>query len=75
MTKTRHNVLCCPADFSNFGSGITKWDNWRDEVTPELDKRGTLLQVGGHGFDSFLPPNEYAAEHPEWFSDEHNVST
>lgn len=73
MAKTRHNVLVCPADFSNFGRGDVTWDGFREELTPELVRRGLAVEVGGHGFDSFLLPEEYADDHPEWFVDGCNV--
>lgn len=73
MAKTRHNVLATPADFTNLDRGVVTWDEWRDAVVPELDRRGLLLEVGGHGFDAFLPPEEYEADHPEWFVDDYNV--
>ena len=26
-----------------------------------------MIDVGGHGYENFLPPEEYARDHPEWF--------
>lgn len=73
MAKTRHNVLATPADFTNLGLGVVTWDDWRDAVVPELEKRDIILETGGHGFDAFLPPSEYEESHPEWFVDGYNV--
>jgi tetratricopeptide (TPR) repeat protein len=73
MAKTRHNVLACPSDYSLFGEGVTEWEQWREDLLPELERRGILVEVGGHGFDTFLPPEEYADAHPEWFDEEANV--
>lgn len=73
MAKTRHNILSCPADFSNLGLGVLTWDRWREDLLPELRKRGLLLETGGHGFDSFLPPEIYSEDHPEWFVEGYNV--
>lgn len=73
MAKTRLNVLATPADFTNLGLGVVTWDSWREEVVPELEKRGLLLESGGHGFDAFLPPEEYRDAHPEWFIEGCNV--
>jgi len=73
MAKTRHNVLATPANFTNLELGVVTWDGWRDEVVPELEKRGIILETGGHGFDAFLPPEEYEPSHPEWFVDDYNV--
>ena len=42
---------------------------WRDFVTPELKKRGILIQVGQHGYQNYLPTEEYFHDHPEWFGE------
>ncbi len=65
MAKVRLNVLNCPIDYE--GRGSTKWDNWREILVPELRKRGILIEIGGHGYQNFLPPSRYFREHPEWF--------
>ncbi|MDQ3811269.1 MAG: DUF4838 domain-containing protein [Chloroflexota bacterium] len=65
MAKNRLNVLVYPYDYQ--GLGLVRWDTWRDRLMPELERRGLLLEVGGHGYQSFLPPPHYAAEHPGWF--------
>ncbi len=66
MAKNRLNVLVYP---DNHGSnGYTKWDHWRQVLAPELERRGLLLEVGGHGYNTYLPPHRYQAEHPEWFA-------
>jgi hypothetical protein len=33
----------------------TRWDNWRDALIPELRKRGIPVEVGGHGYQTYLP--------------------
>lgn len=71
MAKTRHNVLVFPTDYRDFGR--MRWDDWREQLIPELEKRGMLLESGGHGFDSFLPREEYEDAHPDWYVGEHNV--
>lgn len=65
MPKVGLNVFVCPID--EFGAGITVWDNWRLDLIPELKKRGLLAEIGQHGYENFLPPSTYFAEHPEWF--------
>ena len=45
-------TLVIPTDYQ--GHGRVKWDNWRDALTPELQKRGILIEVGGHGYQNFL---------------------
>jgi hypothetical protein len=47
MAKQRLNVLVYPYDY--LGHGIVRWDMWRDQLLPELQRRGILLEVGGHG--------------------------
>lgn len=65
MAKARMNVLDCPNNYQ--GAGRTKWDNWRDTLIPELRKRGLLIEVGGHGYQNYLPQEQYFSQHPEWF--------
>jgi hypothetical protein len=66
MAKTRMNVLVYPTDYRN--RGTTVWDDVRDELTPELEKRGMVLEVGGHGYQNYLSPEKYFDEHPAWFA-------
>lgn len=54
MAKSRLNTLVVPFDYRM--RGVTRWDDFREIVTPELKKRGMWLEVGGHGYNSFLPP-------------------
>lgn len=65
MAKTRHNVFSCPTDYG--GNGRVRWDSFRERLVPELKKRGLLIEVGGHGYQNFLPAERYFAAHPEWF--------
>jgi Domain of unknown function (DUF4838)/Glycosyl hydrolase family 67 N-terminus len=65
MAKMRMNVLDCPIDYQHLHR--TEWDRWREALIPELRKRGILVEVGGHGYPNFLPPEKYFAQHPEWF--------
>jgi hypothetical protein len=69
MPKVGYNVLVCPLDYGN--RGRVKWDNWRAALTPELQKRGITIEVGGHGYENFLNAEmdggRHFAEHPEWF--------
>lgn len=65
MAKARINVLDCPIDYQHWHR--TKWDNWRAALTPELKKRGILIEVGGHGYPNFLPQEQYFSQHPDWF--------
>lgn len=71
MAKSRLNILVYPYDM--FGGGVIKWDNCREQLIPELEKREMLLEVGEHGYDSFLPPSIYKETHPDWFVEGFNV--
>jgi uncharacterized protein DUF4838 len=70
MAKTRQNVFSCPTDYG--GRGRVRWDAFREGLTPELKKRGLLIEVGGHGYQNFLPASRYFREHPEWFGMDEN---
>ncbi len=65
LAKVRANVLVAPIDYQ--GQGRAKWDNWRAELVPELRKRGFIVEIGGHGYQNFLPQEKYFDAHPEWF--------
>lgn len=69
MPKARLNVLMVPLNYQ--GAGRVKWERWRDSLTPELKKRGILLEVGGHGYQNFLNARmeggKLFTQHPEWF--------
>lgn len=65
MAKRRLNVLVYPYDYE--GRGVVRWDEWRDVLLPKAEERGILIEVGGHGYQSFLPPSEYGRRRPEWF--------
>ena len=69
MPKVGYNVLVCPTDYGN--RGRVKWDNFRQELTPELQKRGITIEVGGHGYENFLNAEmeggKLFAKSPQWF--------
>jgi hypothetical protein len=65
MAKKKLNTLVYPMDYQ--GQGLVKWDTWRKQLLPELKKRGMQLEVGGHGYQSFMPKEILEKEHPEWF--------
>ena len=50
MPKVGYNILVCPLDYG--GNGRVRWDQWRAELTPELKKRGIMIEVGGIGYVS-----------------------
>jgi hypothetical protein len=69
MPKAGFNVLAVPLNYN--GRRKVMWDKWRDALAEELDKRGILLEVGGHGFQNFLNANmgngSLFVDHPDWF--------
>jgi hypothetical protein len=69
MPKVGYNTLVIPTNYG--GSDRVKWDNWRVELTPELQKRGITIEVGGHGYENFINAKmndgKLFEEHPEWF--------
>lgn len=71
MAKNRLNVLVYPYDYQ--GRGMVTYETWREKLAPEAQKRDIVLQVGGHGYQSFLQPIRYAAQHPAWFVEGFNV--
>jgi hypothetical protein len=70
MPKLRYNTLRVPVNLN--GNGRIQWDKWRNELTPELKKRGIMLEVGGHGYQNFLNATmengKLFTDHPEWFA-------
>lgn len=52
MPKVGYNTLVVPTNYQ--GRGRVMWDNWRKDLTPELQKRGITIEVGGHGYQNFL---------------------
>lgn len=69
MPKARFNILVAPLNYE--GSGRVQWDNWREELAPELVKRGITIEVGGHGYQNFLNADmdngKLFKNNPEWF--------
>ena len=65
MPKARLNVLAYPTDMHAWG--MVRWDTWRSRLLPLLQERGIMVEAGEHGYQTFLPPETYAAAHPDWF--------
>ncbi len=65
MGKVGMNTLDYPLNYS--GQNRVVWDDVRDSLITELEKRGLLIEVGGHGYQNYLPPSKYFNEHPDWF--------
>ncbi|MQB01655.1 MAG: DUF4838 domain-containing protein [Actinobacteria bacterium] len=62
MAKQRLNILVYPTD--HFGRGGTVWADVREQLLPEIHKRDLLVEVGAHGFQTFLPPEDYPQYYP-----------
>lgn len=62
MAKNRLNTLVFPTDY--LGLGVTTYDTMRPVIKEEAARRGLVIETGGHGYDSFLPPDE----HPEFYT-------
>ncbi|HEU6453662.1 MAG TPA: DUF4838 domain-containing protein [Gemmatimonadaceae bacterium] len=69
MPKLRFNTLMVSM-ISGIGRAKS-WDDWRGVLTPELEKRGLTIEVGGHGYQNFLNADMEGGKlferHPEWF--------
>ncbi len=69
MPKLRFNTLVVPINYQ--GRDRVRWDNWREALTPELKRRGIIIEVGGHGYQNFLNAGMdqglFFTEHTEWF--------
>lgn len=72
MPKLKFNTLVIPIDYQ--GRGLVKWDNWREKLTPQLEKRGIIIEVGGHGYQNFLNAQmndgKLFEDNPEWFGED-----
>lgn len=40
----------------------------REEIVPEIVKRGLGLHYGGHSYFAWLPPDKYFASHPNYYA-------
>jgi hypothetical protein len=69
MPKVGYNTLVIPTDYQ--GSHRVMWEYWRKDLTPELQKRGVTIEVGGHGYQNFLNADmedgKLFDQHPDWF--------
>lgn len=69
MPKVKLNTLVFPMNYE--GRNEVSWEKWRKDLTPELQKRGITIEVGGHGYQNFLNATMQGGklfiDHPEWF--------
>lgn len=45
------------------------WDEIGDELLPEIEKRGIVIDMSEHSTDFYFPRNEVFKKHPEWFAE------
>jgi hypothetical protein len=56
----------------DFAPDPATWRIVLDELVPEIARRGLLPGLGEHGgYVLFLPPEQYAADHPDWYAEVH----
>ncbi len=54
----------------DFAPDPAAWQIVLDELVPEVARRGLMPGLGEHGgYPLWLPPERYAAEHPEWYAE------
>jgi hypothetical protein len=74
MAKAGFNTLQVPLNYG--GAGRVEWDRWRTLLTPALEKRGLMIEVGGHGYQNFLnagmEDSTLFIRHPSWFGRDKN---
>ena len=71
MAKNRFNMLSThPGVYGTdfWSTDIIRWESVKNQILPELKKRGILLNMNVHNLFYFLPPEKYYKEHPQWFS-------
>ncbi|HEY3079169.1 MAG TPA: DUF4838 domain-containing protein [Chloroflexota bacterium] len=53
----------------DFAPDAPAWRLVLEELVPEIARRGLMPGLGEHGgYVLWLPPERYAAEHPEWYA-------
>src|SRR5581483_8556092 len=53
----------------DFAPDAAAWRVVLDELVPEIARRGLMPGLGEHGgYVLWLPPERYAAEHPDWYA-------
>src|SRR5262245_49839763 len=54
----------------DFAPRPADWETVLERLVPEVARRGLLPGVGEHGgYPLWLPPERYAAEHPDWYAE------
>ena len=50
------------------GPNVWEQNKSREIFVPEVEKRGLHLAAGGHTFNTWLPPDRYAKDHPDYWT-------
>ena len=54
----------------DFAPDPVAWQIVLDDLIPEVARRGLMPGLGEHGgYPLWLPPERYAADHPEWYAE------
>ncbi len=69
MGKNRINLLMTSVDRAKKRENgwIVEWEKVSDQLLPEIQKRGIILNISEHSGRYFFPTS-YFDEHPEWFA-------
>ena len=71
MAKNGFNFLMTSIhrkDDTGCGDHAVLWDEIGDQLLPEVQKRGIVLDMSEHSTDYYFPKEKVFAEHPEWFA-------
>lgn len=71
MAKNGFNFLLTSIhrnDDTGCGDHAILWDEIGEQLLPELQKRGIVLDMSEHSTDYYFPKEKVFSEHPEWFA-------
>ena len=71
MCKNGYNFLLTSIhrlDDTEQGDHAILWDEIKEDINPEVIKRGIVVDLSEHSTDYYFPKEELYEEHPEWFS-------
>ena len=71
MAKNGFNFLLTSIhrkDDTGCGDHAILWDEIGDQLLPEVQKRGIVLDMSEHSTDYYFPKETVFSEHPEWFA-------
>lgn len=71
MAKNGFNFLLTSIhrkDDTGCGDHAILWDEIGEQLLPEVQKRGIVLDMSEHSTDYYFPKEKVFSEHPEWFA-------